>query len=70
MLKRDRRGRLRVTVDGVRVEVNRNNELRVYRRYTPHENAERRRDVLNGDDAWSLSQALIDIGRTIRDERW
>ena len=62
MRNRDSRGRIRVTVNGVRVEVNRDNNIRVYRRYAPHVNSERRTDVLSGTrDLFSLRAALLRV---------
>jgi hypothetical protein len=53
----------------VRVEVNRNNEVRVYRRYLPYENAERRHDVLYIGDVWPLAQAMTAVRRALLDEQ-
>lgn len=64
---RDRRGRIRVTVNGVRVEVNKDNQVRVYRRYTLGPNTERRRFVLNGDtELASLQAAALEARLRLR----
>lgn len=61
---KDNRGRVRVTVDGVRVEINRDGAVRFYRRYTPHDNAERREHVINGPvEALNLRVALAEACR-------
>lgn len=62
-MKRDKRGRFRVTINGIRLEVNRNNEVRIYRRYSKHRNSERRTDVLNMIDMLSLQTAIRDTRR-------
>jgi hypothetical protein len=64
---RDKRGRVRVTVNGVRVEINRNNEVRVYRRYAAGRNTERRSYVLNGDtELQSLQNAVQEARLRLR----
>lgn len=64
---RDRRGRIRVTVNGVRVEVNKDNQVRVYRRYQHGPNTERRSYVLNGDhELASLQAAALEARLRLR----
>lgn len=60
---RDKRGRVRVTVNGVRVEINKDNAVRVYRRYTHGRNTERRSYVLNGDTELSSLQDAVQEAR-------
>lgn len=60
---RDNRGRIRVTVGGVRVEINKDNAVRVYRRYKHGPNSERRSYVLDGDQELGALQAAVQEAR-------
>lgn len=68
MLRRDNRGRLRTTLNGVRVELNYKNELRVYRRYNPGHNCERRTDTIRIGQVDDLVDGLLRVRRTVETE--
>jgi hypothetical protein len=64
-LKRDSRGRLRVTYGGVRVEANSKNVVRVYHRYNPAQNCERRTDTFTLGEVTRVVAGLQDVRDTI-----
>lgn len=72
MLRRDNRGRLRTTLNGVRVELNHKNELRVYHRYNPGHNCERRTDTIRIGEVDALIDGLARVRNTVDFEqgRW
>jgi hypothetical protein len=58
----------RVTVNGVRVEINKDNVVRTYRRYNPTDNSERRQDTFSVWDLASLAAAATEARLRLRGE--
>lgn len=68
-IARDKRGRLRSTVNGLRVELSPRNQVRIYRRYAHgHPNTERRQDMIDPAELGSLVTAANRLRDALRRE--